>query len=349
MGRPVLRAWKLSRCGLFALLFAAICGCFASVAHAEGTDASESIASLVDRADFEGASALLGSVLGSGKLSQAEAARVHMLAGVIAAARRQPEEAQAAFAKALTLNASVELPASAGPHIIAVFDAARAQVASQPALSLTVELTTGRAPTELLVKAQLIGNHSNLVHHLVLRGPQLNESHPLQEPGLELTRELPEPISCTVYTASAADQFGNELWPDLAHLTVCPPVAPAKTATQVIWKPAPESHEVPLGIWISGGAAAGLTVASAIFGVLALDKRTDYQQKNDDPTVSVADRRDAHDDTLFTQHLATACGAVAVAAAVPVVVYLIGNSKSKEKPHLGVHAGLGQAALVGAF
>jgi hypothetical protein len=53
---------------------------------------------------------------------------------------------------------------------------------------------------------------------------------------------------------------------------------------------------VPTGVWIAGGATALLAIGAGVSGVLYLDKKNAYEEKNSDPTSSVSKRDDARDE-----------------------------------------------------
>lgn len=321
-----------------------------AVTLAQTGTGSDSIALLVDRADFEGASALVATMLASGKLSRSEAARVHLFAGVIAAARRNSAEANNEFKKALLLDSSIALPASAGPHVVTSFEGARSELISQPVLAIAVELAHGSAPNELALSAHLSGNQSGLLQQLVLHSPKSAEHLDINEPGLQVTKVVAPMQDCSVYSVGAADPFGNELWPDLATLTLCPPAAaapaPAPVALKARLPPAqPAASGMPWSIKLSAGVSASLAIAGGVLGGVALNQRAQFNDKNEDPSATVADRREARDRAALTQHLSTGAAVLAVAAAVPVVWYFV--SKPKSAARVGLRATLTGAELCG--
>jgi hypothetical protein len=341
--------WLKNRCSAAALLALGSL-IWPAVSLAQTATGSDSIALLVDRADFEGASALVASMLASGKLNRSEAARVHLFAGVIAAARRNTAEANAEFEKALQLDSSIALPASAGPHVVASFEAARTELTRQPALTISVELARGRAPSELALSAHLSGNQGGLLQKLVLHSPKSQELLDINEPGLQVSKVVATMQDCSVYSVGAADQFGNELWPDLASLTLCPPAAaapaPAPVAVTASLPPVqPAAPGMPLSIELSAGVSASLAIASGVLGGVALHQRAEFNDKNEDLGATVADRREARDRAALTQHLATGAAVLAVAAAVPVVWYFVSKPKSPAK--VGLRATLTGAELCG--
>src|SRR6266404_4511377 len=105
------RSWKARASSMAIVLL--ICG----GARAEADPLSE-IESAVDGADFDRAQTLATQELSSGRLDRSRVARVYLLMGIIAAAKRDGA-AEASFRKALALEPTLGLPPSAGPHIAA--------------------------------------------------------------------------------------------------------------------------------------------------------------------------------------------------------------------------------------
>jgi hypothetical protein len=279
---------------------------------------------------------------------------MHLLLGVVATAQKDEGSARAAFRKALRLDPTLTLPPSAGPHIESSIEEARAALAVSAPLSVSVDLNQGAS--KLLIKVRVSGNDDGLAARFILRGPGVNDTHTLSEPGLEFSRDVPVTKTCATYTAAASDQFGNELWPMLASATVCPEPArtadgarpPVKRAPEVKAKPpATKSASVPALVWISGAAATGFAVATGVLGVEALSKRSDFRRKNEDATVSVETRRDARNTALTFEHLTTLSAALTAIAAVPAAFYLA--TSHDESPRLSAKVGLASFVVDASF
>lgn len=98
---------------------------------------------------------------------------------------------------------------------------------------------------------------------------------------------------------------------------------------------------MPFSVKLSAGVSASMAIAGGVLGGVALNQRAQFNDKNDDPSISVAERRQARDRAALTQHLATGAAVLTVAAAVPVVWYFIST------PQAPVRVGL-RATLTGA-
>src|SRR5271167_3651914 len=74
-------------------------------------DEVDRVESLAEQADFDHAEIAATHALSNGDLSPAAAARVYVVLGTIAAARGNPEDAEALFRKAIVLSPRVSLQA----------------------------------------------------------------------------------------------------------------------------------------------------------------------------------------------------------------------------------------------
>ena len=103
----------------------------AGPAFGQDPDDVDRVESLAEQADFDHAEVAATRALSQGSLPPAAAARVYVVLGTIAAARGNPEDAEAFFRKALVLNPRAVLQPSAGPHVRASFSRARAALAEE--------------------------------------------------------------------------------------------------------------------------------------------------------------------------------------------------------------------------
>jgi len=146
---------------------------------------------------------------------------------------------------------------------------------------------------------------------------------------------------CLAVTASVTDDFGNELWPALASLGPC---APARTPAQLdavtpAFRPAAASvlrhdskRSLSVPVWCGIAASAGLGIATAVSGVVALNERADYRTSLRDPTRTVFARWQLRETALNAEHRATVFGLLtAVAASSTLVLYSFTDARSNAR------------------
>ncbi len=221
-----------SACTLAASVFASLLA--VRPCAGQSTDRVETVESWLGRADFERAEVAARDALASGGLDPPSAARVHLSLGIVAAARRDPEGAEACFRKALVIDAKIELPPSAGPHVIESFAHAKETLAQKAPLRVSAVFDRDSDPSHVLVSVELSGNAEGLIQRLVVRGDGVYDVRSLQRPGIRFVEALPASPLCISLVASAADEWGNELWPALAQSTVCRPGPPVVSDASVL-------------------------------------------------------------------------------------------------------------------
>jgi hypothetical protein len=294
------------------------------------------IESAVDQADFDRAQVLATQELSSGRLDRGRVARVHLLMGIIAAAKRDGA-AEASFRKALALEPALGLPPSAGPHIAASFARARETVNGRTPLSLTVAFAADPDPSRVVVDVHLNGNAESMVNRLVVRGEGIYDVRLLREPGLHVVVSLPTAPRCISLEASALDEHGNEIWPSLARTQSCRPVTaaatPSETTAPMVQPRAPvdpgaSSPSLPASFWIAGAATGGLAIVTTILGISALDQRKTYDAANRDPARSPDERKELRTSALNAEHYATIAGIATAAGAVTTTAIFFLRPKS---------------------
>jgi hypothetical protein len=320
----------------------------------------ERVETLVARADFEAAESEARLALASGMLGPAELARVYRELGVLAAARTDAERAGAAFRRALILAPDLALPPSAGPHVVELLERARRENQGRPRPTPVVLLTP--ASESVSVDARVEHDAEGLARRLVLDQGGKSVVYPLEPAGLRTVLPVPgAERDCIEVRVSVADEHGNLLWPDVARRDVCPvdrtsrgsstppKIEPAGGSGPVLPAPALGSERpVPTSVWIGVGLTGALTAATGVLGVVALDRRADFDDKNADPSVVVEDRQDAREAALSAQHRATAAGiAAAVAGGVTLTLFLARPTVNGPAVEVGV--GPSSIAFSGRF
>ncbi|HEX6763856.1 MAG TPA: hypothetical protein VF103_00225, partial [Polyangiaceae bacterium] len=85
----------------------------------------------------------------------------------------------------------------------------------------------------------------------------------------------------------------------------------------------PTGRPTPTHVWIGVGLTGALAIATTVLGIVALNERADYHEKNSDETVSVPERTDARDKAEDAARRATIAGiATGVVGSATVVLYL---------------------------
>jgi hypothetical protein len=325
------------------------------------TDRAEIVESWLGRADFERAEIAARDALASGSLSPPSAARVHLSLGIVAAARRDPEGAEACFRKALVLDSKIELPQSAGPHVIESFEHAKETLTAKLALTISAVFERDSDPSHVLVNVELSGNSEGLIQRLVVRGDGVYDVRSLQRPGIRFVEALPASPLCISLVASAADEWGNELWPTLAKNTVCRPGPPAvrdasaasaNTPSLASQPPASDksvsvrSRPVPACVWIALAFTGGFAATTTVLGLVALDRRDAFNRANADAQQPVESRSHLRSDALTAEHVATVAGiATGAAAGVAAGLYLFPGRRG-EATSIAVEAGPSGQRLV---
>jgi hypothetical protein len=300
---------------------------------ADNADVTGELDALVRRADFDAAEARAETLLHSGSLTRAQAARAYLALGVVSSARRETEKAEVAFRRALMLDAGLPPPAGVGPHVAASFAKARAALGSLPPAAPPVTLTalpgapsfrieTGRATDE------------GLARRFAVRVAGLREEHELGKERGELVVSLPTSVvGCATASVGLLDEHGNELWPAVASAEVCRRTAAGRpeaagldkallAGERAHEKPAPKSRRA---VWVTGAVTGGLLVATGVLGWVAVERRNEYHDSIDSGA-RLDEQRRLMEDASTAQHRAT-IGAIAtgVMAAAMLIVYLVGR------------------------
>lgn len=310
-------------------------------AHADASERLTRAREQIVAARFDEAEAEVRAALASGELERSELAQAHLLAGVIAAARRDDSAARASFRKALSLDPRASLPALAGPHVAQAFDAARAELGAARAglaVSASVSADPG-APAQLGVR--VLRDAEGLARELRVRAGELREQRPL--PPHEQRIEVPRPgEGCVELSAEVVDASGNRVWSSPALGRVCAePAAAAPPAAK------PVAAERPVGapVWIGLALTGAGVVTTSVLGVLALDRRGEYHDANVDPRRTEAERRELYSDAQGAGRRATAAAVVTTAlAAATVTLYVLRPERSPAA--LGVSTGPSGAGAV---
>jgi hypothetical protein len=214
---------------------------------------------LIRSADFDAAEARAREVLASGTLTRHDVARAYLEIGIAARALHNVAAAEEAFRRALVLEIDLQLPPSAGPHVVRDFAHVNALVSAAPPLAVTVKIAQrsgGQGPGDgpedgakdvLDVAARVTGDDGGtgrIVRRIRLRGGSIDVERALDDGGrLDLALPLPAALSaCTEVIAAALDEHGNEIVPAAGRATLCPPPAPASTPAAL---PSPAPVVVP--------------------------------------------------------------------------------------------------------
>jgi hypothetical protein len=290
---------------------------------------------LVDSADFDGAEKEGARALDSGALERPTLARVYLELGVVACARRDLAAGEALFRKALALDGDLALRDSAGPHITDVFVRARAAVAAKPSMKIQANLTRGSA-TEVVVTAKVTDDSEGLARAVVVEADGVRALRPLDPSGTSFAQRIEGAAErCVTVSAGIVDERGNSVWPNAVRETFCPKPTPAVAAGAVpaANQPPPErpldapseptGRPTPTHVWIGVGLTGALAIATTVLGIVALNERADYHEKNSDETVSIPERTDARDKAEDAARRATIAGiATGVVGSATVVLYL---------------------------
>jgi hypothetical protein len=316
----------------------------AAAANDAPDDPIERLARLVQAADFDAAEQAARATLASGTLDRARAARVYLQLGIVAAARHDDESAVFAFGRALALDAALELPAFAGPHVVRPFQRAREEARAAPAVRIAARIGRGRLDGEIDVRVTVGGDRTALARRVRVRGGSCEEVRDVGEGELRLSAVCPEILrACVAFTAGVLDQYGNELWPAIGAASLCPPLPPVTVAPVPQSAPAPATtlavatkadavrssapapaRATPGYVWATGALAGALAVTTSVVGGVALSRRDDYQRRRDDPAVPYDTKVDLHDRAASTEQWATAAAvATGAAALTTIVLYLM--------------------------
>jgi hypothetical protein len=99
--------------------------------------------------------------------------------------------------------------------------------------------------------------------------------------------------------------------------------------------PAPEVsvRPVPASVWIAGAATGGLAITTVALGVIALDRRSTFEQANADPQQSVDSRSALRNTAVTLEHETTIVGGVTVlSAALTTILFLTRPGETKQLP-----------------
>lgn len=317
-----------------------------SAGAAETEPATRELDALVRKADFDAAERAAQNLLRSGALARADVARVYLQLGIVSSAKRDSARAEAAFRKALRLDGDLHLTPSAGPHVVTTLARAKAAVSSLAPIEPTVALSSPAGSGTLSVETKVRGDEDGLLRRLSIRIGEQRETRDLGEAPLSFTIALPATVTvCAMATASLLDEFGNEIWPAVASTEVCrPPPSlpqPAKKKTElesaavtpaiaphspevVTAKPAALSHSVSRAVWVTAAATAAAAVGTTVLGVVALERRDEYDASLTDGSTYDHQRR-LRDLASTAEHRATGGAIVTGILTVTTLVLYIGG------------------------
>jgi hypothetical protein len=243
-----------------------------------------------------------------------------------------------AFRRALRLDPELKLPSWVGPDVAETFE--RAKVRPSPSVVVEPAVTLAPVPDahSVSVEAEAGTNQDGLARRLLLRVGERRELVDLGAAPLRFVMKLPASLAaCDTVTASVLDEHGNELWPDAAKVQVCrpPPAAPpgpahaadaAPAAVVLAGKPAAKAPGVSRAAWAAGAATGAALVATGVLGIVALERRGEYNDSLNDSTTTAGERENLRSLALTAEHRATG-GAVVTGllAAATVILYFRGR------------------------
>jgi hypothetical protein len=314
----------------------------ASAAEAEPT--TRQLETLVRNADFDAAERVAQRLLRSGQLARAEAARVYLQLGIVSSAKRETARAEAALRKALRLDGELRLSPSVGPHVAANLARAKASISSSPPINPTVALTTPSGSTELLVATTVRRDEDGLLRRISVNIGDAHETRDLGEAPLQFSIALPATVAtCATATASILDEFGNELWPEVASAEFCRPrpravVLANKEAAAPVATPqaaadcreiissgtGPPSRSLSHWFWIAAAATGAAVLGTTLLGLTALERRDEYHLSLNDGSSAQQQSR-LRELALTAEHRTTAGAIAAGLFGVATVVFYIGG------------------------
>jgi hypothetical protein len=309
---------------------------------------TQELEALVRRADFDAAEKEAQRMLASGSLARRQVARVYLDLGIVAAAKRDSARSEIGFRKALRLDRDLRLPPWVGPSVAGAFERAKATLAGSTAVEPAIALTpvTGMGSVSVDAGAP---NNDGLARRLLVQVGDVREVRDLGEAPLRFELALPASVTgCATFAASVVDEHGNELWPRLATAEVCrpsPPSSPPLAQTKIAAVPAAvfssqnaapralvlsKDAEAPArpaarSVWVSGAATGAAAVGPAVLGLVALERRGEYDDSLNN--ASTPDEQKRLRNLASTAELRATVGTVVTAllATATVVLYIRGR------------------------
>jgi hypothetical protein len=301
---------------------------------------------MVRKADFDAAERVAQRLLRSGGLARPEIARVYLQLGIVSSAKRDTAGAQAAFRKALRLDNDLRLSPSVGPHVAANLARAKASVSSSAQIDPVVGLSSVPGSGELSVETSARKDEDGLVRRVSVRIGDAREIRDLGEGPLRFSLVLPLTVTaCASATASVLDEFGNELWAEIASAEVCRSPAPVPaSANENADKPPPRSTEIvancPEGVvsqrvtpprslsrafWLAAAATGAAALGTTVLGLVALERRDEYHGSFTDG--STFEQQGRFRDLASTAQQRATVGAIATGlfAVTTVAFYIAGR------------------------
>jgi hypothetical protein len=295
---------EIARLGLFAMAVVGLLRIAELPAVAADTaPTTKELEGLVRKADFDVAERVAQELLRSRALKRSEIARVYLQLGILSSAKRDATRAEAEFRRALRLDADLRLSPSVGPHVAANLARAKAALASSSPVDPVVVLKATPGSGGLSIETSARRDEDGLVRQITLRIGDAREIRDLGDAPLHFSLPLPPiVIACATASASVLDEFGNELWPDIASVEVCrpPPAAPPSTEEKLVESPA-HPAEAPVRqvevvaakavtpktsgsrpFWVAVAATAVAAVGTTVLGVVALERRDEYHSSFSD-------------------------------------------------------------------
>jgi hypothetical protein len=203
-------------------------------------------------------------------------------------------------------------------------------------MKIQANLARGGTPTEIIVTGKVTEDGESLARAIVVESEGVRALRPLDPSGVSFVQRVDRAREhCVTVTAGIVDEHGNSVWPNAVRETFCPksePVAASgapAAATAKSGEPVPDSapaeasRPIPAPVWIGVGLTGALAVATTVLGIVALDARDEYHQKNDDPAASVPERRELESAAKAAENRATIAGiATGVVGSATLVLYL---------------------------
>jgi hypothetical protein len=319
----------------------------------------EQIRELGAEADFEASARLARERLASGALGRAEAAETYLELGIVETARGDVALGASALHRALKLDPALRLPDTAGPHVRQAFREALKRAPLEP-LVVSVTLSPAGA-NRVEVSARVVGDPDRIARKLLIEGEGLRRVHELGSEELRVT----EPIElgtkpCVTLVATVLDEFANRLWPSVATSRVCSserggqtlrdPAVSVGSGNRTNGSRVPPNDSgkrpVPASVWIGATVTAGLVGVTSLLGIMALDRKSEYDRARKDPNFELRALAELRERAVRTSDMATVAGAAAAAAGITTGVLYFTRPRTEGARTARIAPSLAPAGLV---
>jgi hypothetical protein len=317
------------------LVFVALAGQIATAAEIE--DPIQGLEGMVRGADFDAAEIKAQGLLASGSLTRRQVARIYLELGIVASARRDPTKGEMEFRRALRLDDDLELSAWVGPQVVETFDRAKTALSTSTTAAPTVSLAPLPGTAKVSVEVAAKTDDDGLARHLLVRLADLREMHDLGEAPIRFLLSLPASIkSCATVKAGVLDEYGNELWPEVASAELCRPLSlatpnsvrttyPDVPTIVLSSNPGVPSRPIPRSVWVAAAATGAVALSTAVLGLVALEMRSEYDDSLTN-SAGPAEQRQLRDSAATAEHRATVATVVTAAlAGTTAVLYVKGR------------------------